>query len=108
MHGSPSALRCTSTRTVDGTLELALAGEIDLGTAGLLEGWLGAAQAGGAPIVLDLAEVVFFDSAGVKALLHAAARAPVTVRRPRRSVRRTLAITGVDRVIAVDPRPAPG
>jgi anti-anti-sigma factor len=51
---------------------LTLRGELDLGTAGQLESALAEAQE---PVLLDLRELTFMDSTGVRVLLEAAERA---------------------------------
>jgi len=51
---------------------IAVRGELDLGTAPELERALETARAAGRPIVLDLRELSFMDSTGVRLLLIAA------------------------------------
>jgi anti-sigma B factor antagonist len=66
---------------------IAVTGELDLATVGLLEAGLDAAQAAGAErIVLDLRKLAFADSSGVKAVIKAQRRVGdrlVLVRGPR-------------------------
>jgi len=100
----PGALRCTC--AVDrGRLELRIRGEIDVANVHLLDAWLGAAQAVGNPVVLDLGAVPFLDSSALKALLQAAGRSAVRIRSATPAVRRVLRVSGVDQVITVDPSP---
>jgi anti-sigma B factor antagonist len=84
-----------------GTVRLALHGELDLATAGLL-GERVAAVLDRPPrrLVLDVAGLTFCDSAGIDALLAARAGArardvAVEVTGARGIVRRTMAATGV-------------
>jgi anti-anti-sigma factor len=53
-----------------------LAGELDVGTAPLLNETIRAAVARGGPITLDLSNMTFIDSAGVHAILNAVAHLP--------------------------------
>jgi anti-anti-sigma factor len=53
-----------------------LSGELDMATAPALEGWLsGAERNGNAEIVVDLNNVTFMDSTGLRPFLEAATRA---------------------------------
>ena len=61
----------TVTQDANGARRLALRGELDLGTAGRLEQAL--SESDGA-VVLDLRELTFMDSTGVRVLLEAAER----------------------------------
>jgi anti-sigma B factor antagonist len=54
---------------------VAVEGELDLATAPDLERSLGAVQRDGRPVVLDLRQVSFMDSSGLRAVLAADARA---------------------------------
>jgi anti-anti-sigma factor len=83
-------------------------GEVDLGSAAALEACLVALIADGRPTAVDLKDVTFIDAAGVGALSHAHRLAQqsgvaFTLRQPARVVARVLRITGVDRVIPVEP-----
>ena len=84
-----------------------LAGELDYASAAT--GHLALARAGARAkeIVLDLSRVVFVDAAGVRFLLSAQRRARAAdhrliVRRPSRSVRRMLELTGARPLLAID------
>jgi anti-anti-sigma factor len=56
----------------DGSLRLVLRGELDLATAPLLKAALVEAEAGSSElIVIDLADVPFIDSTGLRALVEA-------------------------------------
>jgi anti-sigma B factor antagonist len=91
-------------RVVDGTLVVAVTGEVDLDTARLLHTAITAAidRSGGGPCVVDLTAVTFLDSAGLTALLQAASHPPAhhdTLRivvDSNRPVIRPIEITGLD------------
>lgn len=80
---------------------ITLSGELDLATAGDVEReLLGAEADGAATIVLDLADLTFLDSTGVRLLILADARSrsnghSLTLRRPPDHVRRVLRICGI-------------
>jgi anti-anti-sigma factor len=82
-----------------------LVGELDLSTKPILEEELGAAEHGGAErLVLDLAELEFIDSSGIRTLLEAVQRSRrdsdrLVMTRPGRIVERTLRLTGVVEVL---------
>ena len=59
--------------TVDGRQRVAVAGEIDMQSAPVLEGALNDACAAARTIELDLHEVSFIDSSGIRAILAAKA-----------------------------------
>lgn len=85
----------------------ALTGEIDVLSAGVIDDIARAAIGEGATVLhLDLGGVTFMDSQGLNALMQAhralaAAGATMVVRNVPSRVRRTLAMTGLDRVLAV-------
>ena len=94
------------TATRDGTLEVILGGEIDMGAAFRLESSFDAALAaeGVGSAVLDLGDVTFIDSAGLGALRSMQDRAgqrgvEFSVRRVSDSVQRILDVAGVSAVI---------
>ena len=70
MQRSTTPATSLRTATKDGTLEVILGGEIDMGAAFRLESSFDAALAaeGLGSAVLDLADVTFIDSAGLGAL----------------------------------------
>ena len=83
-------------------------GEVDMsGAPHLLGAVLCAALAHpGSTIVLDLDEVTFMDSSGIRAVVEAERRlrdqqAHLVVARPQRNVRRVFDITGVDSVLDI-------
>lgn len=90
-----------------GQTVVAASGQVDLATAPQLAEALAKAQGnGGAEIVVDLADVDFLDSAGVRVLVEAAQAARqrdgvLSVRGARSWVAKVLEITGVDELIRV-------
>ncbi|QJY47516.1 STAS domain-containing protein [Pseudonocardia broussonetiae] len=88
----------------DGTVTVAVAGDVDLSAADALRTAVGDAVASGSPVVLDLTAVRYLDSAGVKVLFECVGR-PVEVAVDARSLLpRVLAITGLDRRLVVHER----
>jgi anti-sigma B factor antagonist len=86
----------------DGVVCLAVAGEVDLDSAGVLRVAIDEALAGDADtaLVVDLDQVTFLDSTGISVLVagrHAAAERgrALQVVNPRGMVRRVLEVTGV-------------
>lgn len=84
-----------------------LAGELDCASAAVAHLALERAGPDLAEVTLDLSRVVFLDAAGVRFLLSAQRRARaadrcVVIRRPSRSVRRMLELTGVASMLAVE------
>lgn len=90
---------------VDGTLVIAVVGEVDMDTAPALSAAIIACidQAGGGqPCILDLTEVTFLSSAGLTALLEATSHSearrqplPIVVD-SNRPVIRPIQVTGLD------------
>ncbi|HSZ69971.1 MAG TPA: STAS domain-containing protein [Solirubrobacteraceae bacterium] len=84
----------------DGTLSIALVGELDLAGAGQLEACLEQAEREGrARLVIDLGGLAFIDSTGLRLLLQADARArergcELLLRRGEPSVQRVFEVTG--------------
>jgi anti-anti-sigma factor len=94
----------------DGVVCLAVAGEVDLDTAGVLTAAIDEALATvtGFALVVDLDQVTFLDSTGIAALVagrHAAVERGWTLQvvNPRGMVRRVLEITGVLPSLAGEP-----
>lgn len=95
---------------------LVLRGELDITTApqalALLAETLGKNPRS---LTLDVAELTFMDTQGVKLIARARQGMPagsdVVIRRPNASVHRVLTITGIDRLCTIDARrlpPLPG
>ena len=90
-----------------------VAGEIDIATATRLRERLFELAAGGRPLVADLDQVRFIDSAGLSALVGAAKRAAahggslhVVCARPQ--IRQLFRLTGLDRRLNAGPHPGRG
>lgn len=96
----------------DEGLVLRIRGELDMATAPKLRRALDTAlDAEGRRVVVDLRELTFVDSTGVRVLLAAASRArnegcSFVLRAPCRSVQKALALTGADRLVTIEPTPS--
>jgi anti-anti-sigma factor len=89
----------------EGTVELRLVGELDLGTAGRLRSAIEETPAS-ATVVVDLAELDFIDSSGLHELVLAlkrqrAAGGDVVLRRPTGPTLRVLEIVGLTKLFTV-------
>lgn len=100
---------CVKSRVGDGSLEVVVAGDLDMAAAFRLESGLDRLLAGGdvRALVLDLAEVGFVDSAGLGALLSIRERAyqlgiGLEVSRASDPVRRLLGLTGSSELLRRD------
>ena len=99
------------TRRQDGSITLALSGELDLSTLDQLETAVDGGLDGAATVVLDLRELTFLDSSGLRAMLalQAGQREKggrlVLVRGPRR-VHRVLELTKADEELEIVSDPA--
>lgn len=93
---------------------LKLQGELDMASApGLGRALATALDAAPAMLTLDLAGLTFLDSTGLRVLITASRRASgqgctFVIRSPNRSVLRTLQLTGVEKLMVVEPPPATG
>ena len=104
---SPGHFRVQTRQNGDGMV-LALEGELDLAGESILEQALESARAGGGKLTVDLSELQFIDSSGLRVLvrLHNAA---VTEGFEYRliagppQVHRTFALCGLDRTLAFAP-----
>ena len=96
-----------STRQVDDLAVVSVGGEVDLETASQLgDHALDALRDMSPHVVLDLTGVTFMDSTGLKVLLAIQRRADLAggsfaVAGPSRSVRKILALTGLDQTFAI-------
>lgn len=88
---------------------LTLVGELDPGTAPILDERLTelAADAAVTSVVVDLSQITFLDSSGVRALVagnHAltSRSAELVLRGPSPNVRRVLEITGLTQLLTMD------
>lgn len=84
--------------------QLALSGELDMGTAPQLTKAIAAERSeGNIPITLDVSALEFVDSSGLRCLLDAIEDAPIQLRQPREQLSRLLAITGLTEKFPVVP-----
>lgn len=88
---------------------LALVGELDPGTAPLLQAQLLelAADAAVASVTIDLAGISFLDSSGVRAIVAGsealrARTGRLVLRSPNPNVQRVLEVTGLDQLVTVE------
>ena len=97
--------------STEGTIVLRLQGELDMATApGLARAMDTALDAKPATLALDLSDLTFLDSTGIRVLITACRRAggqgcAFVLRSPCRPVLKALRLTGVDRLMAVEPGP---
>lgn len=93
----------------DGRLVVAVAGDLDLGSAGVLEAALATLAPFEGPVVIDLDRVGFIDSSGMRALLsvneivRTAVGTPVTLAGGTAATRRLIDLTGLDQVFRLEP-----
>jgi anti-sigma B factor antagonist len=85
-----------------------LSGELDMATSEAAAACLAALVETAGDIVVDLSGLQFIDSTGLSALLTACRESEdrgrtLTLRRPARTVRRVLTMTGLDRVFRIEP-----
>jgi anti-sigma B factor antagonist len=92
--------------TVEEARLIRVAGEVDASTAGALSRCLRSAQDERATLVLDLSDVCFLDSSGLRVLLDASRAAvdtgwPFFIVRPSSTVRRLIGLTGTGTELAL-------
>jgi anti-anti-sigma factor len=96
----------------EGRLQLVPCGELDIATAGRLEQAVDEATAGAVPeLVLDLRELTFMDSTGLRTLAQANAKAGQTgtvlsIWRGPRQIDRVLEISGLGPLLPLADAPA--
>jgi anti-anti-sigma factor len=100
----------TATRQVGDVLVLSLTGELDMATAPELEEAIERAQ-GGSQIVVDLRELTFIDSTGIRALIQVYTagqngHSTVSFIRGRHRVQRVLQLAGVQEFLGWTDPPA--
>lgn len=94
---------------IDGRLVVAVAGDLDLGSAPALESALAELAPFGRPVVIELSGVEFIDSSGMRALLAvndmtlAAGGTPVTLAGGTPATKRLIELTGIDQVFRIEP-----
>ena len=92
-----------------GTAVVRLGGQLDIGTADSLQACLtGLMRESPADVVIDLDRLEFIDSTGLRIVIDAWRQAgntghTVTLRRPRPSVATVLTITGLDKMMTIEP-----
>lgn len=96
---------------LDGSVVVRLQGELDMASAPALSRALDTAlDARPNSLALDLRDLTFVDSTGIRVLITACRRAgsqgsSFVLREPRRPVLKALRLTGVDRLMVVEPGP---
>ena len=101
-------LKAAVSEDIGGALVIALEGELDMASGPLLDDWVAMSlDSGGRSLVLDLRELTFVDSMGLRALVHAdtaarKCRGRLVLRSPRPQVRALLQITGLDRRLDIE------
>ncbi len=101
----------TEANASDGAVVVRLHGELDMATAPGLTRALGTALDGRpTALAVDLSDLRFLDSTGIRVLITACRRAgtegcPFVLRAPRRPVLKALRLTGVDRLMVIEPDP---
>jgi len=102
---------CADVSVADGCVVVRLQGELDMATTPALSRALDAALDGRPhALALDLSELTFIDSTGIRVLITGSRRAggqgcSFVLRAPRRTVLKALRLTGVDRLMVVEPEP---
>ena len=100
----------TATTQIGEVLVVSLSGELDMAAAPEVENTIERAQ-GGSPIIVDLRELTFIDSTGIRALLRIYdagkdGHSSVSFIRGPSNVQRVLGIAGVDGFLAWTSPPA--
>ncbi|HEY1276750.1 MAG TPA: STAS domain-containing protein [Thermoleophilaceae bacterium] len=91
----------------EGEVRLVVAGELDLSSVPRFEAALALAEDGNPPVLdLELSELTFIDSTGLRAILQASHRAEsegrsLVISNPSPTVRRLLAVTAMDHTIPI-------
>jgi anti-anti-sigma factor len=99
--------------SVDGHVVLIVRGEIDPATADRFAASIRDAFTHAPRVVIDLRDVVFMDSTGLRALIDALQQhteqteEALVLRAPSDPVLRLLTITGLDQLFPIEPEPVP-
>jgi anti-sigma B factor antagonist len=106
----PPRARCEVTSRTDGAVCLTVSGGLDLAFTPYVESILRPAQDEAALVVVDLQQVVFMDSAGLRLLIVADARARrdgnrLVLARPSDRVRRLFELTAMRERLTIDDAP---
>jgi anti-sigma B factor antagonist len=87
----------------DGRMTVIATGDIDLGNVERFSDVLRRAAGDGQPVVVDMVDVTYCDSAGMRALFKAGAGTDLTLRIDRAGpLKKLLDISGLDRVTTVE------
>jgi stage II sporulation protein AA (anti-sigma F factor antagonist) len=97
----------TSVVSVDGHAVVLARGEIDPSTAEQFASSIDAAFTQAPRVVVDMSDVSFMDSTGIRALVQAFHRSgqnheALVIRSPSEPIRRLLTITGLDEVLEIE------
>jgi anti-anti-sigma factor len=108
--GADESFRISSRRLDDGIL-VALAGDVDLATATVLDDELRRAEESESLIVLDLGEVLFMDSTGLRTVIAADQRlrdsgGSLRIVNVPAQVSRLFDLVGISQHLAIEPRRA--
>jgi anti-anti-sigma factor len=92
---------------LDGEAVVMVTGEIDLTAQSRLQGVIDHARSGGQRLVIDLSEITFIDSSGLKVLVktweaQTEAGAEMVLRAPSPAVRTVIEMTGLQDVLPVE------
>lgn len=104
----PAQFKIEQSSAADGIRRLAVIGELDIATAHRLEQEVNTAVAEGAKVILvDLANLSFIDSTGLRVFLRLNEQATSTgwrlkMARPSEQVRTVLRVTGVEGELPID------
>jgi anti-anti-sigma factor len=86
----------------EGFVVLSVLGEVDMATASEFQGHLARAATNGSPVIVDLSEIAFIDSSGLRELHRAADVAQiVVVTGGNRIVSRIVDLTGLGSIVSV-------
>ena|SRR5438552_11368751 len=106
--GSLVGFHLATQSPADGVIEISAAGELDLATSAMLREAVDVCceRDGLRVVIVDMRDLTFVDSTGLRALWHAreraqAAGAELVLRSPSESVKHLLKITKLERVFAV-------
>jgi len=102
-----------SSKKVRGEVHLTVEGELDIAAAPHLKEALAVAAATGRPVVVDMGGVTFCDSTGLGVLVggHKRTRAEgasMRIENAPEMLRKTFALTGLDKVLDISPGAAGG
>lgn len=81
-----------------------LSGELDSSNVAQLETKVASITAESSrPLIFDLSDLRFMDSAGIAVLISAATKTSVSLRNPSPVIRRVLDVTGLSGVLVIEP-----